>query len=96
MDLLRVPEGSRLRNRRGTNKKNEPAPGTKLRETWDLFQANRGKPIQISFSARGHNRRQLDDLRDYYFLDIISPQRGYWMLAGRWIGDDYESYTQTD
>lgn len=87
---------NRLANRRGTNKQKEPREGTRLRELWDLFQANKGQPLAYSCTNRtgtGNNRR-LDDLRDYYGLDIRPAGRGFWVLAGQWFGDEYVNYTK--
>jgi hypothetical protein len=93
--MLQLREDSRLKNRRGTNKRKEPREGTKLREIYDRFMANKGVPITISFANRNGKptNRHLDDLRDYYGLDIRAAGRGLWVLAGAWDGTTYTSYT---
>lgn len=98
MPLLQLPEGSRLKNRRGTNKRKEPREGTRLRQLWDLFQSSPGQPVEVRFpnrTGKGYTNRQLDDLRDYYDLDIKPVGRGLWCLVGQWEGEEYTAYTKT-
>lgn len=95
--MLQLPKNNRLKNRRGTNKRKEPREGTRLRELWDLFQASPGQPIEVRFpnrTGKGYTNRQLDDLRDYYGLDIVAAGLGLWVLKGFWEGTDYTSYLQ--
>lgn len=75
-----------------------PREGTRLRECYDLLQANKGIPVEW--------RRGLVDstaviyLSDYYGLDIRLLQKGdsrtgrkpLYVLAGEWFGKVYVDY----
>lgn len=68
-----------------------PMCGSALRELFDVFTSNRGVPIRMKIS--GPVSRRIDDLRDYYGLDIRSvPDRHHKCLVGEWIGDKYVDY----
>lgn len=68
-----------------------PREGTALRATWDLFQANKGKPVCIRL--RPSVLRQLED---FYGLDIRHIYHGggpvHYMLVGEWFGRVYIDY----
>jgi hypothetical protein len=66
-----------------------PREGTKIREVYDLFQANKGLPI--AFTIAKHQGR-IPNLVDYYGLDIRCIRDGTWVLAGEWFGRVYVDY----
>jgi len=73
-----------------------PREGTAIREIYDLFQANKGVPIEFTIPR---NRRVVDSLIDFYGLDIRCLHRGRrhcgksrWVLAGEWFGSVYVDY----
>lgn len=68
----------------------KPREGTPLRETYDLFQANRGIPI--SYTRDRHRSMQIPQLQDFYGLDIRNVGYGRWLLAGEWFGRVYVDY----
>lgn len=68
-----------------------PRQGTQLRAVYDLFQANRGRPIAFLTSDFGGPNR-IAQLVDYYGLDIRRLRRGRWILAGEWFGRVYVDY----
>lgn len=77
--------------RRGPSPNLLPTAGTRLRKIYDLFQANKGRPI--AFLTRDHGgTNQIAALVDYYGLDIICLRRGQWLLAGEWFGRVYVDY----
>lgn len=68
-----------------------PRKGTRLRAAYDLFQANKGRPIAfLSGDFGGTNA--IAALVDYYGLDIRCLRRGEWILAGEWFGRVYVDY----
>jgi hypothetical protein len=67
-----------------------PREGTRLRAVYELFQASKGQPIV--FVRRAGCTRLIDDLIDYYGLDIRCLGRGRWILAGEWFGRVYVDY----
>lgn len=75
-----------------------PAPGTKLREMWDLFQSHRGLVVKRVISQWDYAR--LSSLRDVYGLDIRLIRRRHWCLVGEWLEDgtyvDYVAPNQED
>lgn len=68
-----------------------PREGTKLRSLYDVFQANKGIVIAGGFGDRRISRK-MEDLRDYYGLDIRRIRNGHWVLAGEWFGLKYVDY----
>lgn len=69
----------------------EPKKGTRIRKIYDLFISNKGTVIKFTHPAKGHNRI-IQDLTDYYGLDIRKISRGEWVLAGEWFGKVYVDY----
>jgi hypothetical protein len=69
-----------------------PREGTKLRELYDLLQANRGKPVKVALSKFCGYQHGIDQLRDFYGLDIRKVRQGVWLLAGEWFGATYRDY----
>jgi len=68
-----------------------PREGTKLRAIHDLFVANKGIPIAFSTSG-APARARIEQLRNFYGLDIRCLARGRWVLAGEWYGSTYVDY----
>jgi hypothetical protein len=68
-----------------------PREGTKLRQLYDLFQANKGQAV--FFNRSRQDCRRFNDLTDYYGLEIQQVRRGQWILAGEWFGNDFVDYT---
>lgn len=85
---MRHATASQLVGHRRAPVNEAPREGTKLREAYDLFVANKGKPV--SFKRR--TNRLIDDLIDYYGLDIRCIRNGQWVLAGEWFGRSYQDY----
>lgn len=74
-----------------------PAGGSVARRVYDLLMQNKGIPIDVSLTAiaagsRKSHGRVLEDLRDFYGLDIRRIQNRRWVLAGEWFGKDYRDY----
>ena len=68
-----------------------PREGSRMRELYDQFMANKGVPISSLDFRRGDWRR-LDALRDFYGLDIRHIRKGRWCLVGEWFGSTYIDY----
>lgn len=67
-----------------------PREGTRLREIYDLLQSNKGTPTDFTCRKRDTNR--IDQLRDFYGLDIRNIGYRRWLLAGEWFGKVYIDY----
>lgn len=80
-------KGSRVGNRK-TRK--DPADGTALRKLYDLFYRNKGKVITHVFTSQSYGA--LNQLRDFYGLDIRKIAQRKWCLVGEWFGKDYIDY----
>lgn len=90
--MSRVATIASMTGRNHAPRHNAPRPGTKLRLLYDMFQAHRGKVVQLSQADTNHNRR-IVDLTDYYGLDIRNVKYGgHYMLVGEWIGGTYRDY----
>src|SRR6266404_2959165 len=76
------------------NKRDLPREGSKIRELYDLFMANKGKIIAISLNLNGDtsSNRRKEYLQDSYGLDIRKVCNGKWILAGEWDGKVYIDY----
>lgn len=97
--MARTMSIGRFKNGQGGYRRPVPAEGTRLRELYDLFKANEGVPVAVA-TSRG---RPVDDLTDFYGLDIMCliPGRGgapphnvkpVYVLAGEWFGMEYVDY----
>lgn len=83
------------KGRRSQTTKLAPTEGSLLRRAYDLFMANKGIPVDVAltqFEGRNNHHRTLDDLQDYYGLDIRKIKNGQWVLAGEWFGATYRDY----
>lgn len=85
----------------------EPKPGTKLRALYDLFQSNKGKPIDVVDLTKvvgNQTGPMIANLKDYYGMDIRSTGDGRTRLVkrnlsraaqtfvGEWVGKIYIDY----
>lgn len=74
-----------------------PREGTRLRAIYDLFQSNKGKPVEYHSTV---DKAAIPKLIDFYGLDIRCLQNGssrtgrksQWVLAGEWFGKVYIDY----
>lgn len=97
---MRSQSVGNIKNKTCSHSQPIPREGSKIREVYDLFYANKGVAIEWHFS--GSNRLILD-LQDYYGLDIRNLQKGSprtgrpskWVLAGEWFGKTYVDYIAT-
>lgn len=91
---MRQTPVSQLKHQTNTKLREVPKEGSRLRELYDMFQANKGQVISWSRSHRGgySNGRLLEDLVDYYGLDIRRIKNGRWCLVGEWFGKVYVDY----
>lgn len=80
-----------------------PKEGTKLRQVYDALKAAPGQPVMLDFiEDRSLLGRQVNQLRDFYGLDIQHCQlekgsrrngvRCHHVLVGEHTGKDYVSY----
>lgn len=95
---MRVLTAAEMKNnRRGARTHKIPAEGSQLRQLYDLLQASKGVPLDISaYQILGRNSaRAIADLTDYYGLDVrnlASDRHPRWVLAGEWFGRVYVDY----
>lgn len=88
---MKVMSAGQLKgDKRNPNPRAHPKEGTKLRTVYDFFLMNRGIPVK--FSVTTINNRVVEDLQNYYGLDIRNIRRGTWVLAGEWINGKYKDY----
>lgn len=85
---MRHATASQLLGKRRAPVSSAPREGTKIREVYDLFQANKGRVI--NFTQPSGNIT--DNLTDYYGLDLRCVGYGKWILAGEWFGKIYVDY----
>lgn len=90
--MSRVLPVSHLKGRRkvvGRPLSAEPRVGTAIRAIYDQFMSNKGSIIPYSKKS---NSRQIQDLTDYYGLDIRRVGYGRYCLVGEWFGKVYIDY----
>ena len=85
---MRHATASQLLGKRRAPVSSAPREGTKLREVYDLFQANKGRVIPFTRPSGNVT----DNLTDYYGLDLRCVGYGQWVLAGEWFGRIYVDY----
>lgn len=91
-----TPASAMKGNARGRRPHDVPREGSKIRAVYDLLQANKGCPIEVTLCSGGHS--VVRDLMDYYGLDIRCIRQGggavkpKWVLAGEWFGRVYIDY----
>lgn len=88
---MRLASVSQIKGRANYALSQKPAEGTKLRELYDRFMVQRGKIVTFS-AGTGAASVQINQLRDFYGLDIRNVGRGRWVLAGEWVGRVYVDY----
>lgn len=79
----------------GQQLRREPKAGTRLREIYDLFYDNKGIPVNFSTSAaysRNANGAALENLQNFYGLDIRRLKKNTYVLAGEWFDTEYVDY----
>lgn len=77
-----------------------PRAGTSLRAAYDLFHANKGRPVEFQIGDFGTNRTTIVMLTDFYGMDIRCLRNGNsrvgrrsrWVFAGEWFGRIYVDY----
>lgn len=70
-----------------------PREGTNIRAVYDLLMERRGLPIEVPLTVlTGNGKRIINDLTDFYGLDIRKLRSKCWVLAGEWIGRVYVDY----
>lgn len=87
------------------NKKRKPLRGTphtssKIGQLYDKFKANKAEPIQITNFKPNILKATLNQLIDFYGLDIRQTQRcnkrlgltAEYTLVGEWFGKVYVDY----
>lgn len=67
-----------------------PADGTELRKLYDLFCRNKGEVITQVFTSGTY--ASLEQLRNFYGLDIRRITNRKWCLVGEWFGNRYVDY----
>jgi hypothetical protein len=85
---MRVETVSSMKGNASRRGHDRPSAGTKLGDLYDLFKANEGIPI----AWRQGSGRSLEQLQDFYGLDIRCIRSGIWVLAGEWFGSEYVDY----
>jgi|SRR5687768_2162379 len=89
---MRHEPASSLRGKSTSPTNPFPKEGTRIRDVYDLFQANKGVPIDFKTNRTGASTRVVSDLVDFYGLDIRRIRNGVWVLAGEWFGKVYVDY----
>lgn len=73
-----------------------PAEGTRLRRLYDLFANNKGIVIEGAVTRFDNSRYSLspaiEQLRNFYGMDIRKLGYKRWVLAGEWFGTTYRDY----
>lgn len=87
---MRIESPSQAKRPRTKPLQKVPREGTKLRELYDVLEANKGIAVKLGGSIQGG--RRMADLTDYYGLDVRCAGRGTWILAGEWFGTEYVDY----
>lgn len=97
--MTRFEPASRIKGHRsGPVPQQIPAEGSELRKLHDLFQSRRGEAIEINRHRYNQLGSMIQNLIDYYGLDIRLLRRGHkergglYILAGEWFGSRYEDY----
>lgn len=83
-----------------TTRQLTPREGTKLRELFDVFQSNVGKPISVAprNTKEGMRQRQsIDQLKNFYGMDIRHWQEpNYYWFVGEWFGAVYVDFLNSE
>jgi hypothetical protein len=75
---------------------NVPKEGTTLREAYDVFVANPGKPISIEQFRSGtkHLHSVVDNLGRYDLVIEKAPGKFMYIMVGKFEGRDYIEYVK--
>lgn len=88
---MRVDNAEAIKSGRRNGRTHDyPKAGSELRRVADMFLANRDAVIAYVPKTK----RIVDDLIDYYGLDIRRVGRGKYRLVGEWFGKVYIDYTK--
>jgi hypothetical protein len=80
------------RRKRGAPPNRIPREGTRLREIWDLLQANRGVVVTLNLTK---DSAAIEQLRSFYGLDLRRILHNkHWCLCGEWIDGKYIDYVK--
>ena len=72
-----------------------PREGSRLRELYDFFCANKGLVVPYFPYHHRSDARRLVTLVDVYGLDIRRIMHGQYCLVGEWCGEEYRDYVAT-
>ena len=100
--VKRSKKGKKL----GSPLQNKPREGTILRSFYDMFLENKGIPLHgtpaewyrafggKSLNAKGNTSYQatMEQLKNFYGLDIRRLKHKTYILAGEWIDGKYHDY----
>lgn len=78
----------------------KPREGSRLRQIYDVLQANKGAPVEIESTKKSPIGIQLVQLENFYGLDVRCVRNGScrvgrkstYILAGEWFGRVYVDY----
>lgn len=98
--MPRMPSAAAMKRGRVSygSAQQEPRPGTKIREAFDLLLANPGIPVEIAVASPSGNHKMLSQLEDVYGLKVRVWKHGngrgpsMFILEGRWTGTEYEAF----
>jgi len=77
--------------KRNKQLKNYPKEGSNLSRIYNLFNDHKGELVEFTV-YKTHDREAVNQLIDYYGLDIRNVSRKKWVLAGEWFGKIYIDY----
>lgn len=70
----------------------KPKEGTKLRDLYELFMSNKGIVLEVNNTEHPYAAKAIDQLNDFYDLDIKKIKRGQWRLCGQYVGKEYVAF----
>lgn len=77
-------------------RQSRPRSGTELGDFYDFLMRHRGRPVVVRwqrfFAKATRKGRAMEDLRDYWGLDLRRLGDGALLLAGEWHGRVYVDY----
>lgn len=78
--------------RRRCHSRTRPAKDTIIGNVYDKLMLNRGKGVDLSFVTPKTLNTLINQLIDFYGLDIRHCGRGKYILVGEWFGSTYIDY----
>jgi hypothetical protein len=88
---MRTISAARMKGNSMGHANKVPTQGSRLRKIWDMFQGSRGVVLKVGLPQEDKNAIQ--QLRDFYGLDIRCIKYGHWCLCGEWVvGGGYIDY----